>query len=266
MKTLQKFLILFLVTALALSLFACGKKDDAKEDAPPTQQSTGNHSAQLVKDAPGTFTIVADSIVVLGYNENGKTLAVAGENELGEAVAAACADISGKPVAEAVPMVLKAMVSNDALIEKTYVMVRQDLGSYTPDKNFIADIKAAAEEELGSSVVVVSTKQLDDDGYFNQDVAKQLLLAYLGGNAKILSASVMIDGQYFLSAEKDGLQDDYQVVGHSGTVAPYVEDIENSLTEEDMIPEDQQFDIVVDEPSFDEDPIDDTAEDQPVTD
>ena len=262
MKTLQKILVLCLAAALMLGLFACGKKaeenkqDDAKAPAGAVSDEVAQ---QIVESAPGTFTIVADSHVTLGYNENGKALALSGENELGVSIANACGDVSGKTVAEAVTVVLQTMVENDAIVEKPYVMIRQDLGSMTPDEEFISGIQAAATKELGKSVVVVSLDQLDADGYFNQDVAKQILLAYLGGDAKIISASVMIDGQYIITAEKDGLQDDYQVVGHSGTVAGYEEIADRPIDEEDLIPEDQQIptpdeDVIEEAPSEDEPP------------
>lgn len=262
MKTLQKILVLCLVAALALSLFACGKKEESEQEEntqKPAGQTNDPPAEQIVESAPGTLTIIADSRVILGYNENGKAVAVTGENELGNTIAAACTDISGKPVADAVTMILQAMSENQAIIEKPYVVIRQDLNSMTPDEDFLAGIQAAAEKELGSSVTVVGIDQLDDDGYFDQATAKQILLSYLGEGATITAASVMIDGQYIITAEKDGIKADYQVVGHSGTVAPYVEVADDPMDEEGMIPEDEQFGTETDTP------VDETEGENPST-
>lgn len=233
MKKFRSILILCLVALMVLSLAACKKKGD-----------DGARSAEeIVSSAPLVLQILTDAEIAIGMDENGNALALMGLNQNGIDAVALCEDVAGKSGAEAVKIVLNVIQENEYLIGKYYVVIRQQPNSLLPSEDYLDTIAAAAGEVLTSApFVIVPASSMDADGYFNEEIAKQILQAYLGSDAKILNSSVMIDGCFIIACEEDGVVTDYSVSAYTGAIAAYSElQGDAPLEEEDMIPEDQQF-------------------------
>lgn len=239
MKTIRNILVLCLALALVLSLAACGGSKKSAAD--------NKTSEELVAAAPCVLYLRADVDLTLGFNENGKALAVVGNDSVGAELANAL-DVKDMSAAEAVTAVITAMLEKDALISHPYLIIRQDHNSSVPNADFLTAVEEAAVAALEDMpVIMITTADMDADGYFTEEVAKEILQAHLGADAKILASSVLVDGCYIISCQVEGDTLDYNVSGYSGAIAPQDElSPDEPVDEEEMIPEDQQFDIVTD--------------------
>lgn len=236
MKTTRRIFVLFLVALMVLGLAAC-KKD---------KEAAGDLSAkELVHSAPLKLQLLMDAEVSIGIDEDGNALAIIGNNEKGIEAAELCDDVVGKTGAEAVKMVLTVIQENDLVIGMNYVIIRQEPETVLPSEDYLQIIGDAAKEALGGMpAIVISAADMDIDGYFNAEIAKQILQVHLGSEAKILNAGVMIDGCYIISCLEDDVQYDYSVSAYSGAVAladELASDVPPVDPEEDQIPPEQQF-------------------------
>ena len=257
MKQFRKILVLCLACLMVLSLAACGEKKADKKD-------NGNSAAEIVNTAPCVLQILTDADVSIAFDENGKALAAVANDELS---ADAVCDVAGKKGSEAVKAILTAMVDKQYLLEHPYAIIRQVPGTMVPGEDFlnaIATDAAALLEEM--PVILISAADMDGDGYCTEEVAKEILAAYLPDDAKIIASSVMIDGCYTISVEEEGVQVDYVVSAYNRSIGLYDELNPEPSTDEEEVPEDQQFvpepDMVEDDAGIDEPNKDDsTAED-----
>lgn len=228
MKKFRNILILCLSALMVLSLAGCKKNKKGGGD---------------ISNAPLVLEILTDAEIAIGMDDDGNAIALSGLNQEGIDAVALCDDVAGKSGAEAVKIVLDVIVENEYLVRKPYVVIRQQPNSLLPSEDYLDTIAAAAKEALGSTAfVIVPASAMDADGYFNEEIAKQVLFAFLGGEAKILDTSAMIDGCYIITCEFEETVIEYSVSGYSGATAPYVDLVgDTPLEEEELIPEDQQF-------------------------
>lgn len=251
MKQFKRIFVLCLACLMVLSLAACGEKKAAKND--------DKSAKEIVNAAPCVLQILTDADVSIAFDENGKALVAVANDELSNK---AVCDVAGKKGTEAVQAVLTTMLDNQYLLEHPYAIIRQMPGTIVPGEEFLTAIAADAEALLEDMpVIMISSADMDSDGYCTEEIAEKILAAYLPEGAKILASSVMIDGCYTISVEDEGTQVDYVVSAYNGSIGLYDELHPESSWEDDMISEDQQFiqesddfveDAVIDEPAEEE--------------
>lgn len=231
MKQFRKILVLCLACLMVLSLAACGEKKAKKQD--------DKSAKEIVNAAPCVLQIRTDADVSIAFDENGKALTVVANDELSDK---AVCDVAGMKGTEAVQAVLTAMLDNQYLLGHPYAIIRQMPGTIVPGEDFLTAIAADAEALLEDMpVIMISAADMDSDGYCTEEIAKEILAAYLPDGAEILASSVMIDGCYTISVEEEGTQVDYVVSAYNGSIGLYDELNPETSWEEDLISEDQQF-------------------------
>lgn len=232
MKTFRRIFALCLALVLALSLAACKKKNENTATA-----------EELIASAPLVLELYTDVLIQIGFDESGNTLAVLGVGETGAAAVALCEDVSGKPAAEAMSLLLTALLENNYNTALPYFVLRQVHTTVLPSEDFLVNLEAGVSDALaGFPMIVIPASAMDADGYFNIEIATKIMETYLGKDGTILGHSEMIDGCYLFSCKLYDTTDDYSVSGYTGALALYSDLVgDTPLTEEDMIPEHEQF-------------------------
>lgn len=233
--------LIILIIALSGGNKGSGKK---APELPPKELIYTSPSALRIRvGASGPYLSVAFD------NKGNVTALVAEQGDINETIVTNCADIIGKPGSDAVQQILTVVRDNDLMIDQNYVLLSLRNNSDLPNDSFLPTIAADAEALLeGIPVILATNADMDADGYYNVDIARQLLKAFLGEDIVITAESIMIDGCYTFTCKEGADYIDYVVSAFNGSVAPYYDIVtEPSPEEEDMIPGDQQFEIV-DEP------------------
>lgn len=261
MKRFQKIMVLCLAALMVLSLAACGNKATSKKT------DSEKEASQIVRSAPCVLVVRADIELSIGFDENGNALAVASSDAADSTAAtvSAASNVAGMSAEEAIKVVLKNMAENATFAEHQYVTILQQHDTIVPSEDFLGNVAAAAEEVMEEMpVIVISAADMDNDGYFTAEIAEKILQAYLGDSATIIASSTMIDGCYIISCEENNTINDYSVSAYSGAIALYSDLVELPTTEDDLVPEDEQFtadDNATENVDADVNTEDDTAED-----
>lgn len=242
MKAFRKIMAVTLAVLLVCSFAGCDKKETKKK------KKSSKTAQQIVVDAPLALDIFSDADVTIGFDKNGMALAIITSDATGDLVLNACKDIKGKSGVAAVNMVVQALVDNN-LTSAGYVVIRQRLDSTLPTKDFLTNITAEAQALLGNvKLFTISNEDMDETGYISGEYATKILLYYAGADSEILNVSALTDGCYIITCKQGDQVTDFSVSGYSGVIGQYQDLIEQPVEEEDLIPENEQFDIPSDNP------------------
>ena len=237
---MKKILALVLSLVLVLGLFAgCGEdlldgivgggsnsSTDKNSTPTPTGGSNGNEevaNANIV----GMLVVNANAAVNVSYDNKGNVLEVSGANENGDILASEYTNYADKPCSEVVcDLIANSSLSGYLTTEVNHVVIKQAVGSASPAENFLETIKLDAEAalaEAGSTakLLVLSTANLDEDGWIDLESAKALALAFLSIESFDLleGTDAPIDGCYSFRITSGSYLDETVVVdGITGDV------------------------------------------------
>lgn len=199
---MKKILALVLSLVLVLGLFAgCGgdildgivgggssNSSNGSTDKNSTPSPTGTPNGMegtSNANITGMLVLNLNAAVNISYDANGNVVEISGADENGEILATEYEGYSGKPCSDVVcELIANSKLSGHLTEEVNHVAIKQAVGSTSPAENFLEAIKLDAEAalaEAGSTakLIVLSTDNLDADGWINLESAKALALAYL---------------------------------------------------------------------------------------
>lgn len=242
---MKKFFAILLSAVMLLGLLAgCG--NDA---ATPT--TSGVNASNPT--AAGLLVLNVNGAVNITYDADGLVMDIEGADDNGAILAGEYSDFLGKSCSEAVcDLIGNSIVQQMMTNEINYVMIKLAIGSSTPGSTFIETIQKDAEEALttggsAAKLVVLTTDNLDEQGYIDLDSAKDLALAALAlDNFDVLDGTVApIEGKYNFAITAGTLEGRYIVDAVTGTVCEG--ELDNAEFEEDNLEEDPIEDVTIED-------------------
>lgn len=234
---MKKFLSLFLALVMILSLSACGKGKD--NNSGPVRVSRPKHVTIDAPGSVGSFLLCGVGYVVVYYGEDSKVVAITDSTG-----ALAYTELNGESCPAAIGQILK---TNTPQVVNS-LLVKQTVGSQTPNEDFLTAIETEARSVLSPNVTIVlcSTEEQSEAGYFSADISQTLLAAYLGNpeNATYATITSHEDGYHEISITIEDRTDLFIVDAYFGSI----ETLSNNT--ESGGPESYDFYIEGDDPEF----------------
>lgn len=209
------FAVLMSVALLVGILAGCG----AEQSVPDT---TGAANPVVV----GMLVLNANASVYISYDADGHVLDIQGADENGENLVGEHTDFLGKSCSDVVADLIKSSAVVGSLNDEVnYIIIKQAFNSALPSTAFLETVLTAAQAaatEAGSAakVILITTEDLDADGYIGFEMAKKLLLAHLGQeNVDTLDGTPeLFDGMYGFTVVAGENRDSYIVNAVTGDV------------------------------------------------
>lgn len=242
---MKKILALVLSLVLVLGLFAgCGgeildgitgggsSNSSNSADKNSTTAPTGAHNGiegTTSANITGMLVLNVNAAVNISYDANGNVVEISGADENGEILATEYEGYNGKPCSDVVcELIANSKLAGHMTEEVSYISIKQAVGSTSPTENFLEAIKLDAEAalaEAGSTarLIVLSTDNLDADGWIDLESAKALAMAYLAIDSFDLleGTDSPIDGLYSFRITSGSYLDEKVLVDAlTGSVCP----------------------------------------------
>ena len=230
---MKKFIAVLLSAVMLLGLLAgCG----AQTPAPETTE--GTYATPM---AAGMVVLYANAAVNVSYDADGLVLSIEGVDDYGSALAGEYEDYLGKSCSEVVcDLIGNSFIQGLMTNENNYVMIKLAVGSAMPGSTFMESMQKDAEAaiaEAGSTakLVVLTTENLDAEGYIDLESAKALMLAALAldGFDSLDGAAAPSEGAYTFTITAGALAGTFKIDAVTGAVYEG-EPESNEFEEEDV--------------------------------
>ena len=217
---MKKILALVLSLVLVLGLFAgCGEDildgiTGGNNAANSNSTNKGNFSDSTIGNGGGDevsspnvigmLVLNVNGAVNISYNSAGNVVNMEGANDNGSVLSNEYENYLDKPCSEVICNLIANSKQAGFLTEEVnHIVIKQAKGSTSPAENFLEALKVDAEVALADAgsaakLVVLSTDNLDEQGWINLESAKALALAYLVTDTFDLfeGSEAPIDGSY----------------------------------------------------------------------
>ena len=230
---MKKFFAILMSAVMLLGLLAgCG----AETPAPETTE--GTYATPM---AAGMVVVYANAAVNVSYDADGLVLSIEGVDDYGSALAGEYEDYLGKSCSEVVcDLIGNSFIQGLMTNENNYVMIKLAIGSALPGSTFLESMQKDAEAaiaEAGSTakLVVLTTENLDENGYIDLESAKTLVLAALAldGFDSLDGAAAPAEGAYTFTITAGALEGTFKIDAVTGAVYEG-EPSEGEFEEEDV--------------------------------
>ena len=249
--TYKRFLAVLLCCFTLIGLLAGCKEEKIPQ---PTDENG--------KPIPtGTLTINMGAVLSIGYDNQGCALRVDGISSFGVMIADNLTGHVGKPCDQLIGELIDIAVENKYLGDSTkFVLIRLGMTSQLPNDKFLDNFTSAMENGLKKAnlsipITYIDKSMMDDDGWFNLEIAKKLLISHLG--VEELEAyygdEEAFNGEYLCTVDAAGERSSHIIDATTGQIrVPTAEELLGGGREE----ENQEEDIF-DDPYFDSGDYDD---------
>lgn len=212
-KTVTKILALLLCAVMLLGLCACGTEGG---DA---TNGTVEHTAPA-----GKFILSCGAAFEVVYDDDGLVISVAGLNDPGIIIASGDEDYLGKTCADVAAELIQVCKDEKYMDVAKNIVFKQGENSQLPGTHFLEGIAEAIEKtagEGGAKLTVVEEAALSEDGYLPLEIAKQLLLNYLGVEKfdDFRGGTELVEERYVVTVEFSGDFGSYTIDAVTGEIA-----------------------------------------------
>lgn len=219
---MKKFLAILLSAAALLGLLSgCGKEQTQPNNtADPTETlETPTNVGMLLVNVGGS--------VILFYDADGLVTDVEGADTNGESLAAEYNDFLGKTCGEAACDLLVSSRMYGFLDQETpFVLIKQVADSALPSNTFLESAQKKVETALQTAgyeipVVLLSSSNLDKNGYINVESATALIPAFLSLERydSLDGTTAPVDDIYAFRVTVDNAEYDILVDAITGSVS-----------------------------------------------
>lgn len=174
--TCKRYFALLLCCVTLLGLLAGCKEEKVPQ---PTDENG--------KPIPtGTFTINMGAVLSISYDNQGCVLRVDGISSFGVMIADNLTSHIGKPCDQMIGELIDIAVENKYLGDSTkFFLIRLGMNSQLPNDKFLGNFTSAVENglkkvNLSIPITYIDKSSMDEEGWFNLDIAQKLLMHHLG--------------------------------------------------------------------------------------
>ena len=218
---MRKGIALLLSIFMILGIFTGCRKMNGTEDNPATVGAENTASTSV-----GSLVVNAYAAVTITYDNKGVVLSIEGLNDEGDVFLQDFEDQEGNSCSDAICAFVKDTFAKGYLSKAGYVVVKQSKGADLPDAKFLETIQTEAQATLDkihadAPLVMITEKELNEDGYINVNTAKVLVEKFLGVESlkNIDGTSSPVDGFYSFSVTYDAGEDNMIVNAVTGGVS-----------------------------------------------
>ena len=202
----------------------------------------------------GVLTINMGAVLSISYDNQGCALRVDGISSFGVMIADNLTGHVGKSCDQLIGELIKTAVENKYLGDSTKsILIRLGMTSQLPNDKFLSTFTSAIEKGLKDAnlsipIIYIDKSSMDEDGYFNLEIAKKLLVCHLG--VEELEAyygdEEAFEGEYLCTVDAAGERSSHIIDATTGQIRePTAEELLGEGREEQNQEED-----IYDDPYF----------------